>query len=80
MKYVVDWISILRKSISMLARKQINTDTAKVILKERGWSYRAAAPLLGVHYTHLCLVLNGQRQSRSLLHRIQAISINGESK
>lgn len=33
---------------------------------EAGWSYRAAAPLLGVSYQHLCQVLTGDRQSRRL--------------
>jgi hypothetical protein len=31
-----------------------------------GWSYRSAAPVLGVSYQHLCQVLNGERQSRRL--------------
>jgi hypothetical protein len=31
-----------------------------------GWSYRSAAPHLGVSYQHLCQVLNGERLSRRL--------------
>ena len=40
---------------------------------EAGWSYRAAAPLLGVCYQHLCQVLRGERQSRRLLAAIAAL-------
>jgi hypothetical protein len=43
---------------------------AKRFLKQRHWSYRKAAPLLGVRFEHLCLVLNGHRESRRLLNRI----------
>lgn len=63
----------------MLARKQKNASTvsallaARLTLKERGWSYRSAAPALQVHYTHLCLVLCGHRESRALLRRIRSI-------
>jgi hypothetical protein len=46
---------------------------AKAILKERGWTYRLAGPVLNVHYTHLCLVLVGIRDSRALLKRIDEI-------
>lgn len=38
-----------------------------------GWSYRAAAPLLGVSYQHLCQVLTGVRQSRRLTAAILAL-------
>ena len=38
-----------------------------------GWSYRAAAPVLGVCYQHLSQVLNGERKSSSLLARIQSL-------
>ena len=43
---------------------------AKQLLKDRGYSYRTAAPALGVCYQHLAFVLNGQRQSLRLLKRI----------
>jgi hypothetical protein len=52
----------------MLTRQQ-----AKVKLKSKGWSYRSAAPLLGVHYCHLCRVLTGKRESRRLLLAIDAL-------
>lgn len=38
-----------------------------------GWSYRAAAPLLGVSYQHLCQVLNGERQSRRLIAAVNTL-------
>lgn len=43
---------------------------AKHHLKSNGWSYRSAAPVLGVNYVHLAHVLNGQRQSRRLLSAV----------
>jgi plasmid maintenance system antidote protein VapI len=45
----------------------------KRLLAAKGWSRRAAAPLLGVHVSHLDLVLNGHRTSRRLLDRIEAL-------
>ena len=44
---------------------------ARRILKERGWSYRTAAPLLNVHFTHLYRVLTAERHSRALIARIE---------
>jgi hypothetical protein len=52
----------------MLAREH-----AKATLKRHGWSYRKAAPFLGVGYVHLSRVLNGQRESRRLLAAIAAL-------
>ena len=46
---------------------------AKHTLRARGWSYRSAAPELGVCYQHLALVLTGHRESQRLLARIKAI-------
>ena len=46
---------------------------AKRTLRARGWSYRRAAPQLGVCYQHLALVLTGRRESQRLLARIEAI-------
>ncbi len=46
---------------------------AKRTLRARGWSYRRAAPQLGVCYQHLALVLTGRRESQRLLARIKAI-------
>lgn len=45
----------------------------KRILKERGWSYRTAAPVLGVQFSHLFRVLKGERKSSALLKRIEQI-------
>lgn len=46
---------------------------AKHTLKARGWSYRRAAPQLGVTYQHLSEVLNGKRNSRRLLAKIEQL-------
>jgi predicted transcriptional regulator len=61
----------------MLARKQqkARLKQAKAILKERGWTYRDAAPVLNVHFTHLCRVLTGSRKSEALLRRIHEIPV-----
>ena len=40
-----------------------------------GWSYRAAAPQLGVSYQHLAQVLTGDRQSRRLLAAVLQLPI-----
>lgn len=45
----------------------------KAMLRDKGWSLRAAAPHLGVHFTHLHYVLQGSRQSRRLLAAIEAL-------
>ncbi|QNB44834.1 transcriptional regulator [Akkermansia muciniphila] len=42
-------------------------------LKDKGWSYRTAAPELGVCYQHLASVLTGIRQSKALLDRISKL-------
>ena len=42
----------------------------KKILREKGWSYRRAAPVLGVDYAYLCRVANGFYQSRRLALKI----------
>lgn len=42
-------------------------------LAEKGWSYRTAAPFLGVSYQHLCLVLTAKRESQGLLNRISSL-------
>ena len=41
--------------------------TARKHFHAMGWSYRSAAPQLGVSYQHLCQVLTGDRQSRRLI-------------
>lgn len=35
-------------------------------LQRKGWSYRKAAPLLGVHWVYLCGLANGKYKSRRL--------------
>jgi hypothetical protein len=54
-------------------KKKASNEAAKRSLKRRGWSYRRAAPLLGVTYQHLCLVLNGRRESVRLIRRIEEL-------
>jgi lambda repressor-like predicted transcriptional regulator len=56
----------------MISRILVNDSTAlaKVTLKKRGWSYRAAAKKLGYSYTHIAHTLTGRRQSRRLLAKI----------
>lgn len=46
---------------------------ARKLLRDRGWTYRAAAAECGVCYQHLSEVLNGHRKSRSLLARIHSL-------
>jgi hypothetical protein len=48
-------------------------EQAKRNLKSKLWSYRSAAPLLGVSYQHLCEVLQGRRTSRRLLRKVMAL-------
>jgi hypothetical protein len=66
----------------MLARKQpqgkngnggdlpTEVKRARKHLRVAGWSYRDAADELGVHYTHLGLVLTARRVSARLLARV----------
>lgn len=49
----------------------------KRLLKAKGYSYRKAAPELGVNFSHLSRVLNGHRESKSLLKRIEALPAKG---
>jgi len=51
--------------------KEVNE--ARKSLAKKQWSYRSAAPELGVHHVHLALVLTGRRQSRRLLAAIAAL-------
>lgn len=55
-------------------------EQAKVTLKTNGWSYRRAAPRLGVTYQHLSEVLNGTRTSNSLLVRVQKLPAAKKSR
>ncbi len=52
-------------------------ELAKQVLKAKGYSYRQAAPVLGVHFTHLAKVLTGDRISASLLRRISDLPPRG---
>ena len=47
--------------------------SAKNLLKQKGWSYRAAAPVLSVTYQHLSEVLNGKRPAARLLAAIKRL-------
>ena len=51
---------------------------AKRTLRVRGWSYRTAAPHLGVGWPHLAKVLTGQRRSAALLRRIAQLPPRSE--
>lgn len=55
------------------ANQKAALTAAKEILRARGWTYRAAGPVLKVRFEHLSRVLNGQRQSARLLQRIEDI-------
>ncbi len=46
---------------------------ARKALKHKGWTYRSAAPELGVSLTHLSWVLTGRRKSARLLEAIGAL-------
>ena len=50
-----------------------NLVRARQELKDKGWSYRTAAPELGVCSQHLASVLTGIRQSKALLDRISKL-------
>lgn len=48
-------------------------ESIKRQLKRKGWTYRAAAPRIGVTYQHLSEVLNGHRQSRRVIKALCAL-------
>ena len=56
---------------------QIALLLAKQVLKDKAYTYRQSAPVLGIHFTHLCLVLTGKRISASLLRRISELPPRG---
>ena len=64
--------AVLRWAHRRIAARVI-CQRAKARLTELGLSYRRAAPLLGVRFEHLCLVLNGHRDSARLLAAIDAL-------
>ncbi len=47
--------------------------SAKDQLKKKGWTQVAAAPRLGVRFEHLNRVLNGHRESKRLLRKIEEL-------
>lgn len=53
---------------------------AREALKTKGWSYRKAASHLDVCLPHLCRVLNGRRESASLLERISQLPPRSASR
>lgn len=68
----------------MLARKRNNARLkrallaqAKKTLRERGWTYRAAAPVCKVKFEHFGKVLCGLRDSGILLRRIAELPPRG---
>lgn len=58
----------------------MTTIAAKRHLKAGGWSYRSAAPRLGVCYQHLALVLTKRRTSRRLLAKIGKLPKRGGAR
>ncbi len=53
-----------------------NANTGPAMLREKGWTLRPAAKVLGVNFTHLHRVLRGERHSASLLRRIANLPNN----
>lgn len=62
----------------MTITKIITPARARRILRDRGYSYRTAAEVLGCNFTHLHRVCIGERPSRSLLQRIQDLPVREE--
>jgi lambda repressor-like predicted transcriptional regulator len=58
----------------MLTPKQ-----AKCTLKKKGWSYRSAAPRLGVHFQSLSRILNGTYKNRRVLREIGGLPLRQEA-
>lgn len=53
---------------------------AKKSLKRKGWNQRTAAQYLSRSYQHVCLVLNGRRESRSLLKALSNLPEKSKQK
>ena len=53
---------------------------AKACLREVGHTYRSAAGKLGRSYQHLSDVLNGKRESRTLINRVLALKPHKKSR
>jgi transcriptional regulator with XRE-family HTH domain len=60
-----------------MTRQRLNE--VKEALRAKGWSYRTAAPELGVSFEHVSRVLNGQRVSKRLLDKIEALPVRPEA-
>lgn len=61
--------------LAQLANKPTPKAAAKQKLSQKGWSYRRAAMQLGTSYQHISEVLNGHRDSRALLARIEELPV-----
>lgn len=55
-------------------------EKTKERFKAKGWSYRSAGPELGVSFEHLARVMNGQRESASLLRRVERLPVRAPKK
>ena len=51
----------------------LNVTRARKKLKTAGWTYRSAAPVLGVTYSWMGRVLTGKQTSEPLLAAIEAL-------
>jgi hypothetical protein len=71
--------------LNMIARKQPKARAngagyppevraARRHLRVAGWSYRAAAEELGVHFVHWALVLTGKRESKRLITGVMGLA------
>lgn len=57
----------------------IRRDHVKLRLQAKGWTQSAAAEELGVRFEHVNRVLNGHRESRSLLRRLEELPAREEA-
>lgn len=66
-----------RRSLYILRRTETDlTDSVKRArehLRQAGWSYRTAAPVLRVHWSHLAQVLTGRRKSDRLCKAVLSL-------
>lgn len=65
--------TMLPRQLAKASQKQVVLLAAKKALKDRGYSYRNAAPKLQVHWSHLAKVLLGIRESKALIKRIHEL-------
>lgn len=68
-----------RPSLYVLRRTETDlpdsVKRARQHLREAGWSYRTAAPVLRVHWSHLAQVLTGRRKSDRLCEAVLSLPI-----